>query len=240
MSPVISEFIGTAILVLLGNAVVANVVLKGTKGHDGGWIVISLGWGLGVFTAVFMMSEYGDAHINPAVTLGFALVGKLDWALVPGYVLAQLLGGATGTTLVWVHYRSHYEITEDAVAIRATFCTHPAIPHRLNNFLSELIGTFVLVLGVFLITGATIGEESASLGALDALPVGLLVTAIGLSLGGTTGYAINPARDLGPRTIYTILPIPSKTSSDWTYSWIPVLGPLSGAALAAGVWLLLV
>lgn len=238
MSPIVSEFIGTAILLLLGNAVVANVVLKGTKGHDSGWIIITLGWGLSVFAAVFMMSEYGNAHLNPAVTLGFAVAGKFPWAEVPGYMLAQLLGAAVGTTLVWAQYRSHYEVTEDGLAKRATFCTDPAIPHRFNNFLSELIGTYILVLGVLLITGATVGEEEASLGSLDALPVGLLVTVIGIALGGTTGYAINPARDLGPRIMHAILPISGKAEAGWSYAWIPVLGPLTGAALAAGTFML--
>lgn len=239
MTPIISEFVGTAILLLLGNGIVANVVLKQTKGHDSGLIVIGLGWGLAVFTAVFMVSEYGDAHLNPAVTLGFALAGSFDWASVPGYMLAQLLGAMAGTTLSWIHYRSHYGVTEDGLAKRATFCTDPAIRHPLNNFLSELIGTFVLVFGIFMITGATVGESDASLGSLDALPVGLLVTVIGLALGGTTGYAINPARDLGPRIMHSILPIPQKADSDWGYSWVPVAGPLAGAALAAGLFALL-
>lgn len=238
MSPLLSEFVGTAILLLLGNAVVANVVLKGTKGHNSGWIVITLGWGLAVFAAVFMMSNYGNAHLNPAVTLGFAVAGKFPWEEVPGYMLAQLLGAAIGTTLVWAQYRSHYEATDDALAKRATFCTDPAIPHRFNNFLSELIGTYVLVLGVFLITGATVGGEEASLGSLDALPVGLLVTVIGISLGGTTGYAINPARDLGPRIMHAVLPISGKASHGWSYALIPILGPLAGAALAAWTFML--
>ena len=238
MSPLLSEFVGTAILLLLGNAVVANVVLKETKGHNSGWIVITLGWGLAVFAAVFMMSNYGNAHLNPAVTVGFAVAGKFPWAEVPGYMLAQLLGAAVGTTLVWAQYRSHYDVTEDALAKRATFCTDPAIPHRFNNFLSELIGTYVLVLGVFLITGATVGEQEASLGSLDALPVGLLVTVIGISLGGTTGYAINPARDLGPRIMHAVLPISGKADHGWGYALIPILGPLAGAALAAWTFML--
>lgn len=238
MSPIISEFIGTAILLLLGNAVVANVVLKETKGHDAGWIVISLGWGLSVFAAVFMMSDYGNAHLNPAVTLGFAIAGTFPWAEVPGYILSQFLGAAAGATLVWAQYRSHYNVTEDPLSKRATFCTDPAIRHPMNNFLSELIGTYVLVLGVLLITGASVGDTEASLGSLDALPVGLLVTVIGLSLGGTTGYAINPARDLGPRVMHFLLPVHGKTDSDWSYAWIPVLGPMAGAAMAAGTVLL--
>lgn len=239
MTPIISEFVGTAILILLGNAVVANVVLKKTKGHGSDLIVIGLGWGLAVFTAVFMVSGYGDAHLNPAVTLGFALAGKFEWASVPGYMLAQLLGAMVGTTLAWAHYRSHYDATEDGLAKRATFCTDPAIRHPFNNFLSEVIGTFVLIFGIFMITGATVGESQASLGSLDALPVGLLVTVIGLALGGTTGYAINPARDLGPRIMHTVLPIRQKADSDWGYSWVPVVGPLVGAAIAAGVYALM-
>ena len=239
MSPILAEFVGTAILLLLGNGIVANMVLKDTKGHNGGWIVISLGWGLSVFTAVFAVSSYGDAHLNPAVTLGFALAGKFPWADVAGYMAAQLLGAAFGTTLVWAMYRSHYDVTEDGPTKRATFCTAPAIPHTFNNFLSELIGTFVLVFGVFMITGATVGEEPASLGSLDALPVGLLVAVIGMALGGTTGYAINPARDLGPRIMHALLPIRAKADSDWAYSWIPVVAPLAGAAIAAACWWLM-
>lgn len=235
MTPIISEFVGTAILILLGNAVVANVVLKKTKGHGADFIVIGLGWGLAVFTAVFMVSGYGNAHLNPAVTLGFAIAGKFEWGAVPGYMLAQLLGAMVGTSLCWAHYRSHYDATEDGLAKRATFCTDPAIRHPFNNFLSELIGTFVLVFGVFMITGASVGESEASLGSLDALPVGLLVTVIGLALGGTTGYAINPARDLGPRIMHSILPIRQKADSDWSYSWVPIAGPLTGAAIAAGL-----
>lgn len=238
MTPIISEFVGTAILILLGNAVVANVLLKKTKGHGSDLIVIGLGWGLAVFTAVFMVSGYGDAHLNPAVTLGFALAGKFEWASVPGYMLAQLLGAMFGTTLAWAHYRSHYQATEDGLTKRATFCTDPAIHHPFNNFLSEVIGTFVLVFGIFMITGATMGESDASLGSLDALPVGLLVTVIGLALGGTTGYAINPARDLGPRIMHAVLPISQKANSNWGYSWVPVVGPLVGAAIAAGLYAL--
>ena len=239
MTPFIGELLGTAMLLLLGNGVVANVVLTGTKGHNSGWIVISLAWGLAVFSAVFMVADVSGAHLNPAVTLGLAIAGKFDWASVPAYMAAQLAGAAIGTTLVWLQYRSHYQITEDAMAKRATFCTDPAIRHTTNNFFSEFIGTFALVLGVLFITGASVGAEEASLGSLDALPVGLLVTVIGLGLGGTTGYAINPARDLGPRIMHAILPIEGKASSDWGYAWIPVLGPLTGGAAAAGLWLML-
>ena len=237
MSPFIAETIGTAILILLGNGVVANVLLKGTKGNGGGLISITIAWGLAVFVAVFMTAEASGAHLNPAVSVGLALAGKFAWADVPAYVLAQMLGAAIGAALVWVMYRLHYVATEDSLAKRATFCTDPAIPHRFQNLASEVIGTFVLIFGVLLITGAKVGDLDTSLGAVDALPVALLVVVIGLSLGGTTGYAINPARDLGPRIMHHLLPIPGKTSSDWGYAWIPVVGPLLGAGLAAGLWL---
>lgn len=236
MLPFFGEIIGTAILILLGNAVVANVVLAHTKGNQGGWIVITFGWGLGVFAAVFMVADISGAHLNPAVTLALALAGKFPWKDLPIYFFSQMLGAMIGTSLVWVQYRSHYEVTEDGPLKRATFCTDPAIRHPFNNLMSEIIGTFVLILGVLLITGAKVGDQAASLGALDALPVGLLVVAIGLSLGGTTGYAINPARDLGPRIMHAILPIPNKASSDWSYAWVPVIGPIIGSCLATGLW----
>ena len=239
MSPYVAEVLGTFMLILLGNGVVANVVLKDTKGHDSGWIVITLAWGLSVFVAVYMVSPASGAHINPAVTVGLAVAGAFDWGLVPGYILAQMVGAALGTSVVWLMYKDHYDATEDPLAKRATFCTAPAIPNRWTNFFSELVGTFALVMGVFYITGAKVGAEDASLGALDALPVGLLVAVIGMSLGGTTGYAINPARDLGPRIMHQLLPIKGKGDSDWGYSWIPVIGPLAGATIAAFVYMAL-
>lgn len=224
----LGEILGTFLLILLGNGVVANAVLNKTKGNGGGWIVITWGWGMGVFVAVFVTGAISGAHINPAVTLGLALSGQFSWALVPGYILAQMIGGFLGGTCVWLHYKDHFEMTDDADVKRAVFSTAPEIRNTVNNLLSEVIGTFVLVLGVLYIATPEFG-----LGALDALPVALLVFGIGLSLGGTTGYAINPARDLGPRIAHFLLPIKNKEGSDWGYSWIPVVGPMIGAAIAA-------
>lgn len=234
MSPFLGEFIGTAILLLLGNAVVANVVLKDTKGSGAGWITISFGWGTAVFVAVFVVAGYSGAHINPAVTLGLALAGSFEWTLVPLYLTAQFLGGALGAFLVWLHYRDHFEATDDADLKLAVFCTAPAIRNNLSNLLSEIIATFVLVFAVLYMVKPDIG-----LGALDALPVGAVVLAIGLTLGGTTGYAINPARDLSPRIIHALVPISGKRDSDWGYAWIPVLGPIIGGLLAGGAFVLI-
>ena len=234
MTPFVAEFIGTALLLLLGNGVVANVVLKDTKGENSGWIVIALGWGMAVFVAVFVVSAYSGAHINPAVTLGLAVAGKFGWDHVPLYLLAQFVGGALGALLVWLHYRDHFNTTADGDARLAGFCTSPAIRNTLSNFISEVIGTFVLVFAVLYIATPDVG-----LGALDALPVGLVVLAIGLCLGGTTGYAINPARDLSPRLMHFLLPIPDKRDSDWGYAWIPVLGPFVGGALAGMLFIVL-
>jgi glycerol uptake facilitator protein len=235
MTAFLAELVGTALLLLLGDAVVANVVLRRTKGEGSGWIVITWGWGMAVFVGVFVAARYSGAHLNPAVTLGLAVAGKFDWALVPGYLAAQMLGAALGAFLVWVQYYPHWAATEDRDAKLAVFCTGPAIRSTIPNFLSEVIGTFVLVLGVLYLASPDVG-----LGALDALPVGLLVLVIGLSLGGTTGYAINPARDLAPRIMHAILPIPGgKRDSDWGYAWIPVAAPLVGAVLAALAFLAL-
>ncbi|ARA93489.1 aquaporin [Rhodothermaceae bacterium RA] len=242
MPPFIAEFIGTLLLILLGDGVVANVVLRHTKGHNGGWIVITFGWAMGVFVAVFVVAAFSGAHINPAVTLGLALTGAFPWGQVPSYLLAQFLGAAAGATLVWLHYRDHFAATEDADAKLAVFCTGPAIRRPVSNLVSEVIGTFVLVLAVLYLAAPNVaapGGGPGGLGALDALPVGLLVLAIGLSLGGTTGYAINPARDLSPRLMHALLPIPDKRDSDWGYAWIPVVGPVLGGALAALVFLAL-
>ncbi len=234
MTVFLAELIGTAMLLLLGDGVVANVVLKGTKGAQSGWIVITMGWGMAVFVAVFCVAAVSGAHINPAVTVGLALTGKFPWAEVPLYLLAQFLGGALGAGLVWLHYRPHFAATDDAEAKLAVFCTGPALRDTAANLTSEVIGTFVLVFAVLYLAAPEVG-----LGALDALPVGLVVLAIGLSLGGTTGYAINPARDLSPRLMHFFLPIPGKRDSDWGYAWIPVAGPLLGSALAAGAYLIL-
>jgi glycerol uptake facilitator protein len=231
------EFIGTAMLILLGNGVVANVLLKNTYGFNSGLIVITFGWAIGVFVGVFIAADASGAHLNPAVTLGLATAGKFSWQMVPGYVLAQVFGAMMGSLLVWLTYKKHYDTTEDPGAIRSTFSTGPAIDKPLWNFITEFIGTFVLVFAVFYIAGGTLGDEPISLGSLDALPVGLVVLGIGLSLGGPTGYAINPARDLGPRIMHALLPIKAKGDSNWKYAWIPVLGPITGGVLAAVVYM---
>ena len=242
MSPFIAELVGTALLLLLGNGVVANVVLHGTKGQNSGWIVITFGWGMAVFVAVFAVAAASGAHINPAVTLGLAVAGKFPWVKVPVYVAAQMIGAALGTLLMWLHYRPHFAVTDDPDAKLAVFATGPAIYSTIDNLISEIIGTFVLVFAVLYLAAPTVAGPagtSGGLGALDALPVGLLVLAIGLALGGTTGYAINPARDLSPRLMHALLPISGKGDSDWGYAWIPVVGPLLGGTLAAGMYLLL-
>lgn len=253
MSPFIAEIIGTAILILLGNGVVANVLLKDTKGNGGGWIVITWGWGIAVFVAVYTMGQFSGAHINPAVTIGLASAGLFEWSLVPGYILAQTGGGALGSFLVWLAYKDHFKVSEDKDLILACHSTIPNIRNYPSNFMTETIGTIILVFGVlYLVSPGFIGvdgelletivvdgqEVGFGLGALAALPVGLLVLGIGLSLGGPTGYAINPARDLGPRIMHAILPIANKGGSDWAYSWVPVAAPIAGGVLAAGVYLL--
>ena len=254
MSPYIAEIIGTAILIILGGGVVANVVLNKTKGHNSGWIVITFGWGMAVFVAVFAMGQFSGAHINPAVTVGLAAAGAFDWNQVIPFILAQTLGAFVGAVLVWLAYKDHFAATEGEPQKLAVFSTGPEIRNYKTNFITEVIGTFILVFGVLYIqepgfinpeNGEMLrsividGEEVGfGLGALSALPVGLLVLAIGLSLGGPTGYAINPARDLGPRIAHAVLPIPKKGSSDWAYSWVPIAGPIAGALIAAGLYLL--
>ena len=228
------EILGTFLLILLGDGVVANVVLKKTKGSGSGWIVITWGWGMAVFVAVFVVGSISGAHINPAVTLGLAIVGKFSWSLVPLYFLAQMIGAILGATVVFLSYKDHFRTTEEQGAILGVFSTIPEIRSYGSNFLTEVVGTFVLVIGVVYMAKPEVG-----LGAIDALPVGLLVFSIGLSIGGPTGYAINPARDLGPRIAHTILPIPGKGDSDWAYSWIPVFGPFAGSAVAALLFYLL-
>jgi glycerol uptake facilitator protein len=232
-----AEFLGTMILVLLGDGVVANVCLKGTKGHNSGWIVITMGWGLAVFTAVMISGEFSGAHINPAVTIALAAAGKFALAKVPVFLAAQFLGGAAGALLVWLFYKDHYDVSTDPGAILGTFATGPAIRNPFRNLLCEVIGTFVLVLAVLHASGIKIismeGEAKVGMGSLGAIPVAFVVIGIGLSLGGTTGYAINPARDLGPRLIHHLAPIANKGTSDWGYSWIPIVGPVVGALLAA-------
>jgi glycerol uptake facilitator protein len=234
MTPFLAEILGTALLILLGNGTVANVLLGKTKGHDSGWIVITVGWGMAVFVGVFSVAAISGAHINPAVTLGLAAAGKFSWSLVPSYMAAQFLGAAIGAFLVWLHYRPHFAATENADLKLAVFCTAPAIRDTMSNLISEILGTFVLVFCVLLLAAPEVG-----LGALDALPVALLVLVIGIALGGTTGYAINPARDLSPRLIHALLPIPGKRDNDWSYSWIPLVGPFIGALIAAGLFVLI-
>jgi glycerol uptake facilitator protein len=234
MTPFIGEFIGTGLMITLGQGVVANVVLEKTKGNNSGWIVISFGWGIAVFVAVYSSAAASGAHLSPAVTLALALVGKLKPELIPVYIAGQMLGAMAGSALAWLSYRKHFEATADANSKLAVFCTGPAIRSYADNLVTEIIATFILILGILYIV-----SPSASLGALDALPVGLLVLGVGLSLGGPTGYALNPARDLGPRIMHALLPIPGKRDSDWGYAWVPVIGPLIGAALAAGLFKLL-
>lgn len=229
MKPFLGEIIGTALLILFGGGVVANVVLNKTKGSNGGWIVITVAWAMAVFVGVYVSGKIGSlSHLNPAITIAMAYLEKFPWKDVPVYIGGQFLGAFIGATLVWAIHRLHFDQTDDADAKRAVFCTAPAIRSTFDNLLSEIIGTFVLVFGALYISAA-----ASSLGALDALPVSLLVLAIGLSLGGTTGYAINPVRDLGPRIMHAVLPIKDKQGSDWSYAWIPVVGPVVGAMLAA-------
>ncbi|GAA1083994.1 MIP/aquaporin family protein [Nocardiopsis metallicus] len=239
----LAEFIGTAILILLGGGVVAGVVLAKSKALAGGWIVVTLGWGMAVAMAVYVVGTTSGAHINPAVTLGLASIGEFSWALVPGYIAAQLLGAFTGACLVFLAYSAHWKHTDDADAKLAVFSTSPAVRNPVANLTTEVIGTAMLVLGILGI-GANSGHVSigdADLSGLFStglapLLVGLLVLGIGLSLGGPTGYAINPARDLGPRIAHALLPIPGKGSSDWGYAWIPVVGPIVGGVIGAWIW----
>lgn len=245
MTPFTAELLGTMLMILLGNGVVANVVLDRTKGHGGGWIVITTGWALAVFLGVVVAGPFSGAHLNPAVTLGFALTGKFAWAAVPGYVAAQLIGAAAGATLVWLFYYAHLKVTDDAASKLALFCTSPAIPNRALNFAGELIATFVLIFAVFYITDGSLTVPTdgttlpIGLGSVGALPVAFIVWVIGLSLGGTTGYAINPARDFAPRVMHALLPMGAKGSSEWGYAWIPVAAPLCGSAIAALLFLAL-
>lgn len=231
MSPFLAEITGTALLIILGGGVVANVVLDKTKGNNGGLIAITFGWAIAVFTGVYATAAASGGHLNPAVTIGMAVEGSFDWALVPSYILAQFAGAMLGAAIVWLSYRQHFDDTRDADAKLAVFCTAPAIRNGLYNVITEMVGTFVLVLGALLLS-----KPDMKLGALDALPIALLVLGIGLSLGGPTGYAINPARDLGPRIMHAILPIKNKRNSDWSYAWVPVFGPILGGVLAALVF----
>jgi glycerol uptake facilitator protein len=243
MNAYLAELIGTALLVLFGNGVVANVVLARTKGHNAGWIVITAGWGIAVYIGAFCTAEYSGAHLNPAVTIAMAAAGKLEAAHVAGYIGAQMLGGILGAVLVFLFYREHFKASDDADGKLACFCTAPNIRNNLQALFCEIVGTFVLILPIFLMVSPSMrmpaGVEGPGpvlgLGSIGLLPVALLVFGIGLSLGGTTGYAINPARDLGPRIAHFLLPVPGKRDSDWNYAWVPVIGPIIGGLLAAWV-----
>ncbi|WP_264553890.1 MIP/aquaporin family protein [Flavobacterium sp. N2038] len=242
MTPFIAEILGTMFMILLGNGVVANVVLKDTKGNNSGWIVITTAWAFAVFVGVTIAGPISGAHLNPIVTLGLALIGKFAWNLVPAYVLAQMIGAMSGAFLVWLSHKDHFAITEDEGTKLACFSTSPAIKNNVSNLISEIIATFVLIFTIFYIAGPSLkitadSNAAIGLGTIGALPVAILVWVIGLALGGTTGYAINPARDLGPRIMHAILPI--KGSSNWGYAWIPIIGPIIGSGLAAALYLAL-
>ncbi|MBC7689614.1 MAG: aquaporin family protein [Aquabacterium sp.] len=239
MSPFTAELIGTMLLILLGDGVVANVLLNDTKGNNSGWMVITTAWGLAVFTGIVVAGPYSGAHLNPAVTIALAVAGKFAWASVLPYITAQMIGAMLGSFLVWVMYYDHFQRTNNPGSILAVFCTGPAVRKFVSNISSEIIGAFVLIFVIFYITGAelTPNKTPIGLGSVGAIPVAFLVWVIGLSLGGTTGYAINPVRDLGPRLMHSILPIKSKGTSDWAYAWIPVLGPIAGGIIAALLYL---
>jgi len=228
MNAFFAEFFGTAMIIVFGGGVVANVVLDKTKGNNSGWIVITFGWAVGVFTGVLIAAPVSGAHLNPAVTLALVLANKFSITLLPMYVCAQLLGAMFGAFLVWIAYKKHFDATADADLKLAVFCTAPNIRSVWFNVLTEIIGTYVLALAVLYMA-----EPEVGLGSLNALPVAIVVLGLGLSLGGPTGYAINPARDLGPRFMHFLLPIPNKRDSDWQYSWVPIVGPLVGASIAA-------
>jgi glycerol uptake facilitator protein len=232
MNTFVAELAGTALLVLLGDGVVAGVLLGSSKAQGSGWIVITTGWGLAVSMAVYAVGRVSGAHINPAVTLSLALVGRFPWHQAPGYLTAQLIGAALGAVLVWLAYLAHWPETPEPGMKLAVFCTAPAIRKPAANFITEAIGTFVLIFGVLALGSYKPANDSG----LAPLLVGLLVWAIGLSLGGPTGYAINPARDFAPRLMHALLPIPGKGGSDWGYAWIPVLGPLAGGTAGALVY----
>ncbi|PSJ18822.1 MIP/aquaporin family protein [Nitrosomonas supralitoralis] len=234
MTPFLGELIGTFILVLLGNGVVANVVLNKSKGNNAGWLTIAAGWGIALFVAVYAVAASSGAHLNPAVSIGLAAAGKFAWNDVPIYALGQMLGAMLGALMVWITYRQHFDATTDPDMQLAAFCTGPAIRSPINNIITEAVGTFMLVLGIMMIV-----SPHASLGALDALPVALLLFGIGLSLGGPTGFAVNPARDLGPRIMHAILPMANKRDSDWDYAYVPVVGGIIGGLVAAAVYAVL-
>lgn len=235
MTPFVAEIVGTFLLMLMGCGVNANVSLQKTYGNGSGWMVITTGWAFAVYTGVVVAGPHSGAHLNPAVTIGLAVAGEFPWDTVPGYILAQFIGAMLGAFAVWLINKDHFDTTEDGDTKRGVFCNAPAIPNTFLNLLTEILGTFVLVFAVLYFTDAVISSDNTiiGLGSLGALPVALIVWGIGLSLGGTTGYAINPARDMGPRIVHALVPIKNKGSNGWEYSWIPVVGPILGAALAA-------
>lgn len=232
------EFIGTFVLVLLGCGVVACVSLRKSKGEGAGWVVVTLAWGLAVMCGVLIAGPYTGAHLNPAVTLGLAAAGKFPWEYVLPYIVSQIAGGILGAVIVYVFYKDHFDATAEAETKLGVFATIPAIKNYRRNMICEIVGTFILVL-VILFMGDKENSSEVGLGSVGALPVALLVVVIGMSLGGTTGYAINPARDLGPRIAHAILPIKGKGSSQWSYSWVPIVGPLLGGVLAALLYLMI-
>ena len=244
MQTLLAEAIGTLLLVLLGDGVVANVLLNRSKGQNSGWIVITVGWGVAVAMAVYAVGRISGAHLNPAVTIGLAAIGSFPWTDVPGYIVAQMAGGFAGAVLVWLVYLPHWGATSDAAAKLGIFATGPAIRNTAANVIAEIIGTAVLLFGILAIaanaqTLSKPGDVDLSFvfsRGLQPLLVGVLVLGIGLSLGGPTGYAINPARDLAPRLAHAVLPIPGKGSSDWAYSWIPVVAPIVGGVLGAAAY----
>ncbi|MGQ9558610.1 MAG: MIP/aquaporin family protein [Desulfurispora sp.] len=227
MTPFLAEVIGTMLIIIFGGGVVAGCVLKKSKSENSGWIVITFGWGLGVAMAVYAAGPFSGAHLNPAVTIALAYLGKFPWSNVPAYILAQFIGAFLGALIVWLHYLPHWAASDDPGAKLAVFSTGPAIRNLPANLLSEIIGTFILVLGIM-----ALGANKFTEG-LNPFIVGMFIVAIGLSLGGPTGYAINPARDLGPRIAHFVLPIAGKGDSDWGYAWVPVVGPVLGGLLGA-------
>ncbi len=246
MNVYLAEFVGTALLILLGNGAVANVVLAKNKSHGGGWIVITVGWALGVAFAVYAVGNISGAHINPAVSFGLASIGSFEWGYVPGYVAAQVAGGMLGALLVYAAFYAHWPETEGADGKLACFCTSPAIRRMGPAVVTEFVGTFVLLFGVLAIGNIALGAETAEQAWTEAvssffgpLLIGMLVLSIGISLGGPTGYAINPARDLGPRIVHGLLPIPGKRDADWGYAWVPIVAPTLGGVAGAQVFVML-